>query len=299
MKKVCFALACLFLLSLTACAPEENTAQYQLYFPEAGESSGMVGRAVGSEDYTGEGTVDALLTALLAGPVKEGLSAAVPGEVHVLGWAMGSGLLRIDLSADYGELTGIDLTLAECCITLTLTQLEEVDKVRITAGGRDVAGRAHTVLSVDHMIFTGAEEEPRQVMVELYFPRSGGRGLGFEIRELTLTEEDDLYAAVAKALLTGPKSTALRSNFPEGLEVLNTRVEDGICYINFSALLLEDAPADLEEQELLLHAVVDTFGNLEGVDAVQILIEGAVTKNYGNTDTSLPLEPDLALLTRE
>lgn len=287
---------CCMVLSLCACESAQESTQYQIYFPSAEVNSGQVSRAVGGETYSGELTVEKLLAAQLAEPVSEGLSAIATGDVHVVGWSVVGGLLRLDLSTDYNELTGIDLTLAECCITLTMTQLESVDKVRITVGGRDVAGRSHTLLMADDMIFTGMEEEPREVLVELYFPRSGGRGLGFEIRELVLTEDDDLYAAVTQALLAGPESDALRSIFPEGTRVMSTRMEEGICYVNFSPELVDNASVDLTEQDLLLYSIVDTLGNLEGVSAVQLLVEGAVLKSYGNTDTTLPLEPDLGKL---
>ena len=300
MKKLCMLLAVLAVLALVpaACAGGEETA-LRLYFPAAPEPDGSLPRAVDSENYYGEPTVDGLLDALLAGPEEAGLTGLFGSDVWLLGWTMEGERLQVDLSAAYGDLTGIDLTLADCCITLTLSQLEGVEQVHVTAGGSDLAYRGRQILSEDDMIFTGAEEEPRLVDVELYFPRSGGRGLGFEVREFTLTEDDDLYATVTLALLAGPESSALRAVFPEGTELLSTRLEEGICYVNFSAALIDQAPAGQAEQDLLLYSIVDTLGNLDAVTAVQLLVEGEVPKSYGSADTTLPLEPDFGLLAGE
>lgn len=284
------------LLALCACGGEREVTELQVYFPAAPVEEGLYRQAVGSENYYGEAGVDGLMAALLAGPQGDGAGRLFEDDVWLLGWTLAEGTLQVDMSSAYGDLTGVDLTLADCCITLTLCQLEGVDRVHITAGGSDVAYRAHQVLTADDMIFTGAEEEPRQVSVELYFPRSAGRGLGFEVRELTLTEDDDLYAAVTRALLDGPESGALRTLFPEGTEVLDTRMDNGICNVNFSAALMENAPAGQGEQDLLLYSIVDTLGNLDAVNAVQLLVEGEVPKSYGTTDTTLPLEPDFGLV---
>ena len=48
---------------------------------------------------------------------------------------MNNGLLTVDFSSTYGTLSGIDLTLADYSVVLTLTQLEEVETVMITVGG--------------------------------------------------------------------------------------------------------------------------------------------------------------------
>ena len=50
-------------------------------------------------------------------------------------------------------------------------------------------------------------------LVLVYFARSTGGGLGFENRELTLTESDNLYEVVLEALMAGPESGSLVALF--------------------------------------------------------------------------------------
>ena len=296
MKKRAAALLAAVTLLLSACAgPEEDADGLKLWFPTTGGAVRPMAQAVAAEDFTlpeGEpATVERLMDALAEGPAEDGLGAVLPAGAHLLGWTLTDGLLTLDLSAPYGALAGVDLTLADCCITLTLCQLEGVERVCITVEGEAVPGRERQIFTPDELIFTGAEDEPRQVIATLYFPRTG-RGLGFETRELTLTEDDDLYVAIAETLLAGPEDGDLRAVVPEGVALLGAWVDDGVCYVNFSQEFLALAPEQTTEQNLLLYSVVDTLGNLNSVTAVQLLVEGELVQEFGGQETSLPLEPD-------
>ena len=87
----------------------------------------------------------------------------------------------------------------------------------------------------------------------------------------------------------------LQAPFPEDLEVLGSRLEGGVCHINFSSHLLE-IEASAATKDLLLYSIVDTLGNMDSVSSVQLLVEGELLLHYGNTDTSMPLEPDFGLV---
>ena len=282
-RVICLALILTLVFSLCACAQNKKDSVLHLYRPAV--SSGLASQAVVPREYYGAADIESLTGALL--------HDLFDGEVELVGWSQTSDALRLELSPEYSARSGIDLTLAECCIVLTLCQLDSVNWVQV--GVASPLAPARPYLSPNDMIFTGAEEEPREFSVELYFPRSSGRGLGFESRTLTLTEDDDLYANVTAALLAGPEGLGLRSPFPEELEVLGSKLEGGVCHVNFSSQLL-DVEAPPAEQDLLLYSIVDTLGNMDSVSSVQILVEGEPLLHYGNTDTSIPLEPDFGLV---
>jgi len=280
-------LAGILLLSLLcSCSRTNDTpTDPHLFLPNLSRNDELVVQTVSRSNYYGPAQVDPLLDALM--------DRLFGSLVSLEYWVLEGSRLRVVLSAEYNDLSAIDRTLTECCIVLTLCQLDNVSRVQVTTLGSPPSGRPY--LTPDDMIFTGAEEIPREVPVELYFPRSGGRGLSFEIRELTLTEDDDLYTAVTHALLSGPASGSLRSPFPENLSVLAVKMENGVCHVDFSSHLLE-TEALPSEQDLLLYSIVDTLGNLDSVKSVQILVEGELLKSYGTTDTSIPLEPDFGLV---
>lgn len=293
------ALLAALLLGLSGCGETQVAEGVRLWFPVVQSGSQPPAAALSWELYeTNTQTTDVttVMRVLLNGPTGEGLEDPFPADTRLLGYTLSAdGLLQLDLSAPYGDLTGIDLTLADYCITLTMCQLEGVEQVSITVNGNEIAYRARQILSPDDVMFAGAEEEPKQVSVVLYFARSTGGGLGFENRELTLTESDNLYEVVLEALMAGPESGSLVALFPEACELLDARLDDGICYVNFSAAFQENAPESQEAQRLLLYSVVNTLGNLDAVTAVQLLVEDTPLDQFGGVATDRPLEPDFSL----
>ena len=293
-------LAAALALTLAGCAPAQvEQPEYALWFAsDLSDWETSPQTALSAVPYGGSLTVDALVDALLAGPEEDtGLRSPFPANTRLLGWQLDEdGLLWVDLSESYGRLTGIGLTVADYCLTLTLGQLEEVERVRITVSGRTVSYRYWQELSPEQALLSGAEEQPVEVSAVLYFPRSGGRGLGFESRTFQLTEEDVLVDVVARALLGGPEDSDLTRAIPDSVQLYSASLEDGVCVLNFSQALLDDMPDQADQQTLLIYSVVNTMGNLDSVDSVLFQVEGETLSAYGSVDLSAPLEPDFGLV---
>ena len=217
------ALCAALMLGLTACAPAGRggdappEGSVGVYFAAAGEKLG--GPAVDCEYHVLSGAkkqVEELMALLLAGP-ENGLRlvSPFPAGVSLLSWKLEEGRLSLDLSEQYGGLSGVDLTIADYCIALTLCQVRGVESVSITVEGEELAFRHTQQLRASDVILTGAEEVPVYVNVTLWFPRREGDGLGVEPRQILLTEDDTLAGAVAAALLAGPGYESLRPAVPE------------------------------------------------------------------------------------
>ncbi len=205
-------------LVLSACSPApQEQAEHVLWFAnDLSDWDSSRHEAISPVPYTGELTVDALQDALLSGPSADsGLRSPFPSGTRLLGWQLDEdGLLWVDLSESYGSLTGIALTVADYCLTLTLSQVEAVERVSITVSGRTISYRYRQELDPSQVVLSGVEETPVEVSAVLYFPRSGGRGLGFESRTFQLTEEDTLVEVVASALVSGPEDSDLARAIP-------------------------------------------------------------------------------------
>ena len=147
--------AALALILLGACAPEPAPGPEGplVYFVDTGHETG--GALRGEVLPGGERSVDALVSALLAGPAGENLRSPIPADTALRGWKLEDGLLTLDLSEGYGGLSGVELTLANYCITLTLCQLEGVESVQITAAGRPLSYREHQVLKPEEAVLEG------------------------------------------------------------------------------------------------------------------------------------------------
>ncbi len=268
-------LAALVLALAFGCADRNQEEPEGLYLwfpvnPALGEVSGILDAC----PYTGEDrSIPGLLSALLAGPPQEEieLAAIIPAGTRVLSWSLENQVANVELSAAYAELVGINLTLADSCITLTLAQLPGVEGVRVTVNGGGQSYRERPVLYPKDVLFSGAEEMPVEVTAALYFRREGGDSLGFEWRKFRLTEGSIPAKAVLTALIAGPEDKGLLPLLPSELTVRSAWVDEGLCTADLSAHLL-DLPEN--ERTLAVSSIVETLCSLDTVEQVQILIEG-------------------------
>ena len=219
-KRTVFLLAALVLtLLLAACVrggAADEADSYLLYYPAA-ELSGVAGgdavvtRSVQLADaaaLTQEELARELLEQLLADAPDAGVRAPMPGGTTLLSLSILGNWARVDFSRQYARLAGIDLTLADYCVTLTLTQLEGVNAVSVTSGGQELPYRKTQTLTAADPLLSMSEGALRPVTVSLYFLDPNGE-LRAEKRALALYEGQTRVNALLEALAQGPR--AMRS----------------------------------------------------------------------------------------
>lgn len=294
-------LLCALALVLAACGlagPRESASPEEQLYPVyySAMEDERAGAAVDCTYCAVSGPViPGLLSALLAAPAEPGLSSPLPAGVRLLSWSLEGGQLHLDLSEQYGGLTGMDLTLADSCITLTFCSLDWVDAVYITAEGREIPYRRTQVLTSQDLLLSGAEDEPVYLGVNLWYPRSEGDGLGVEHRSILKDEGSGLIQAVLGAWLEGPQYDSLLPCAPEGTHVHSAAAAEGVCTVDLSGEFLQNAPTDPQTARLLVYALVNTLGELEQVDAVVLLCQGEPLEELGGFPLNAPLLPDLSL----
>ena len=166
---ICLAAAMLFLCSCGAGAEETEKPEYVLYFLSSSMVNGESGHgsALGWEPYSGAQNPrpEDLIDALLAGPTQEELTTPFPKGVSLCSCTWDEerpGVLFVSLSEQYGALTDISLTLADYCIVLTLSQLDEVEGVEIRSGGYGSDYRSHPLLKGDKALLADPFSEQEQ-----------------------------------------------------------------------------------------------------------------------------------------
>ena len=292
-KLICLCIAALLLLTAGCTKPTEDTSDGPvLWFVTDADQWAAEATALASAPYSGPETVPDLMGALLAGPGEGGLRSPIPQGTELQKWNLANGILYLDLSRPYGNLVGLELTLADYCITLTMTQIPQIRGVYITVDGSEIRYRDRQILYADDVVFSGAEEEPVELTAPLYFRRMDSGELGYELRLFRLTESELPTLAVLEALAAGPQDEGLLKLLPEGVAVYSARVDEGVCYADFSAALMASVPESEEEQRLILASVVETLCSLDAVSSVQILVEGETQTAFGGVDISQPLKPE-------
>ena len=196
---------------------------------------------------------------------------------------------KVDLSSAYRNLSGIDLTLADYCITLTLTQLSAIRSVSILVRGQELSYRDSQRFRPKDVLLSSTEDVVATVDVTLCAIDPEGQ-LRAVPRTLDLYEGDTQAEALVTALRQGPWDKDWRSALPDWFSVQSVWLDDGVCYAN---LLTSTVPedADREETALALQALRDSLASLDSVREVRILVNGELAQNYAGVSLRTSTHP--------
>ncbi|MBD9207325.1 MAG: hypothetical protein EGQ40_05900 [Clostridiales bacterium] len=309
---VTLLLAALLLCTAAGCGEKnaadgtENTSAYlRLYCPaELGEKNKSAGggdavngipiswKQVRGDDRGRQQQAQYIMELLLGGCTDKDFICPVPKGTAVNSCTVTGGTVSVDLSREYEQLVGVERTIADYCITLSLMQLDGIYAVRLTVNGLLPEGRTNGVYTSAEVLLTSPEDIVRTVKVTLYFPTGSGTLTGEE-RRLTVYEGETVAQAVVKALAERPMDSYAGSEqlLPEGFAVLDTKVEDGTCYLNLAGSVTALLPEDSTDQERMIQGLVDSLCSLEDVSQVQLMVDGEYQMMLGCVPISRPLLP--------
>lgn len=304
MKRKWRAFACALLLLLTGCAAGSKTEPDQkisLYLPRNVETAqgGDVLTSValdwsGQKDAPAEQQAALLIDLLLEGRPAENLPSPIPRGTRLNSCTIQNGSVWVDFSSAYGQLSGMDLTVADYCVTLTLTQLQDVYVARITVDGRELAYRDSNRFAAGDVLLTSTEDVVRSVAARLYFLDAETGALSAEQRLLTVYEGTSQAEVLLATLIEGPEVETLAPLLPEGFEVLTVRTEEGVCYLNLPGTTAELMDSDGDEQQKMVQGIVNSLCSLSGIRTVQILLDGELQPLLGGVDISQPLSRSIS-----
>lgn len=282
MKKwFCIPLALLLLLAIYGASQLKsnpaNQKEYDLYFLSDSYASGS---ALGTESIALDGkkeTIKQLIQALLSKPERAELSSPFPKNTTLLSYKRKDGVLTLNFSKEYGDLTGAKRTLANGAVVLTLTQLKAVDSVVILAAGESVLpGKSEEPLTAEDFDLSGMSADPIPLKATLYFPSEDGTQVLRETRTLqaSTTQQTGSIQAVLNALCAGSERTGAVAYLPATSDGVSVRLEKKVCILSLpdqwtQALLDEDGNANLAAW-----ALSASLTELDGVNQVSYWHDG-------------------------
>lgn len=284
----------------------ESSAYLRLYCPadlsdknkSAGGGDAIVGLPVPWTEITAndrgrQQQAQYIMELLLGGCTDKDFISPVPTGTKVLSCTVTGGTVSVDLSSEYNQLIGIDRTIADYCITLSLMQLTGILAVRLTVAGELPADRTAEVYTSEEVLLTSPEDIVRSAKVTLYFPSADGR-LVSEERRLTVYEGETIAQAVVKALTEPPLDRYTDNKeplLPEGFTALGANTENGTCYLNLPGSVTALMPEDADAQNLMIQGLVDSLCSLDEVSQVQLMVDGEYTLMLGSVPISRPILP--------
>ena len=264
MRKLLLPLMLAMTLLLCACGEHEY---YLLYCPVEQLENAAGEGAIETRSISVEGASEMDTAELSVYLLTELLSTGIAPDAELNSVKVENWNAEVDFSRQYADLTGIDLTLADYCVTLTLTQLENINSVAITAGGKAIAQRKARVLTAADPLLGQTEDTLRPVTVELHFWDNESETLVAQERTLELHEGQSRVDAVLAALAAGPQGSWLTHSVPEELELLSARVSDGVCYLYLAGVESLSASA--------VEAIELSVLSLPNLSEVVLLLDGA------------------------
>lgn len=208
-----------------------------------------------------------------------GLRTVLP-ENTTIDLDIADGRARIDLSEEVLELPD---AAAEAnmisAIVQTLTEFDTVDEVEFLIGGQkretlphgtDVSGTfARGDINLEASADAVGAEDAQGVT--LYFPSEAGTVVVPVTR--MVYSQPDINTAVLE-LAKGPSTAgSLENTLPAGCGLIDVTVEDGTARLNFTREFA-DIALNSDGGRMALKALVLTCTQFDGIDAVEVLIEG-------------------------
>lgn len=278
-KRLLLLLSALTLLTSCA-APPPNTeeAAMHLFYPAdltvARGGDAIESVAISPDEITGDDLCDQardVVRRIMAGDQDH--PSPLPAGTQLRTCELMGGIVHLDFSTAYSQLSGMELTMADYCLTLSLTELDDIYGVKITVMGEELDYRKSGILLAGNVLLTSTEDVVRELAVTLYFPDKLGT-LKPEERLLVLYEGQSRAGVVVDALLSGPEREDLTALLPEGFAVASVRIEDRICYVNITAQSAALLPVEKPFRHTILTGLSRSIMSVEGIDSVQYLLDG-------------------------
>ena len=291
------AMLLILLLLLTGCAADEGGGQsLQLFYPASEYEAGgdvILSRAVDWTMQTGgsvQRQVEQVVSLLQNRAGEMDFDSPIPPDAELLGCTVSGGVAVMDFSGAYGRLSGLDLTVADYCLTLSAAQIPGVRRVQILVEGETLPTYGDRTLSTEDVLLTSSEDVVKLVTVTLYFPDGEGN-LQPEKREMLIYEGENRQQRVVQELLDGPKEEGLKPLLDESPEVAGIWMDGDICCLNLSANAYRRLCASGIDQEQVVQSLAMSVCSLSGVNGLQILVNGSYRTMMGTVSIYYPIIP--------
>jgi len=301
-------LLCLFCLSLvlTGCGSSANDNikeaenSYKIYYVSSSEDKLVSEDYVAKEEETNK-LIAELLKQLNNVPDGTALKKPIPDSVDLKSKSLKDGVLTLDFSESYHQLTGISEILRRASVVKTLCQIKEVKKVEYRVENQPLMySELNPVgaMSADDFIDnTGGETTYYQtVQISLYYTNADGKKLYQTRHNVEFDGTISLEELVIRQLMAGPlDNDKLAPVMPPGTKLNKVTFKDGICYVDFSKEFLEGREG--VSDEVIVYSVVNSLSEISSVTKVQFFIDGKPVSSYRETiPIDLPVERKLDII---
>lgn len=240
------------------------------------QTGGELLRAESIKKTGGRTDPELIISLLQQTPEDAELERSLPEDVSIISGTIDGTEMLLELSDGYLALSGIEKTLTDYCIALSLCGVSEIQTVSLYVRGELITPG----LSSGDALLYDSEESPYEKQVRLYFAESDGRYLSVEQHTLSVSDDAMLERYIIDELLRGPNDELLRSAIPEGTRLVSVSTEDGVCTVCLSEEFWTNRPQTFAEARLAVYSIVNSLTSLAEVSEVVIQVEGIAFDTY-------------------
>ena len=126
-----------------------------------------------------------------------------------------------------------------------------------------------------------SDDEIRKTIVSLYFKNIETNSLIAEAKCIDVKDlSKDPYTYLINLLIAGPENEKLESAIPEGTKVNSCTLKGNTLYVDLSKEFINNAPAGIEEESMVIYSIVNTLTELNEISEVKFLINGEENKSF-------------------
>lgn len=224
---------------------------------------------------------DAVLRQYLTAPTEEGtaLPDGLRGSCSFDSCEDGTLTLLLDENAP----EGLPASLAAACLTLTMTQLDGVERVRLVRAHR----QTEATYTADQFLLYDTSADQPEYIVRLYYPDKDGL---LTAREAVVRTADanQLPLLALQALVSREVPVNLTRAVPYRTQVLDLSITNGSASVVLSGDFMSCDTSDRQAANAV-RSIAATLCSLDGVTAVQLSVIGETGLTH--YDISQPIAP--------
>lgn len=264
-------------------ATEDTEDQQYSVFYLTKDNDGIVEQSIEVTAEGADGQIRELLTALAADAGSVDYHKAIPSDVTVQDYLLDYNTLTLIFSDEYSKMDAMTEVLCRAAVVETLTQIPVVMRVNFIIGDApltDSKGEIVGFMTADSFVQNPGRQinAIQETYLTLYFSNLDGNGLVPEVQEVHYSSNISMEKLVIERLLEGPLGSNAKATIPAGTQLLSVTTVDGVCYVNFDEAFRNQ---DYQIQEgVVIYSIVDSLLMLEGIEKVQISINGDTSGVY-------------------
>lgn len=278
-------------LSEVAAVQPENARPTVMYYKDSDNLLVPVMRYVPKSEL---GIAKATLSAMVYSGEKAddlkptGLKPSLPMGTKINGAVIkDNGHAIVDFSKEFLSFSSKEAEEAGVkAVVYTLTEFSNVKTVEIRVDGKTITELPNGTKLNDAMKRTEINLQPSEnkddklSKVMVYYQKKGKANYSYFVPVTKLVSGTNNSAEAAiNALLEGPTAeSGLLNPFPEGTQLLEVKVNDGIAFVNFTEDILK-FQGNKSAERAMIKAVSLTLGEFPEISKIKLFVNGEVVEN--------------------